>query len=154
MLIWSSCDTEIFFILGEPNFLCGCDVHALVRSTLNRTKKLLWVPSKCLSYCLWELTQIFLLFLHMLDSRENVYKKVWFRKFRCNEHRSSNQKNVNKKNHGIQRIKTMEFQEKKLIAHEVHVSEISKFTCTTYRRKMIKWKKGPPNPFHRKAKNA
>ena len=48
--------------------------------------------------------------------------------------------------------KTMEFHEKKLIARELHVSEIPKFTCTTYRRKMIKWKKGLPNPFHRKAK--
>ena len=52
----------------------------------------------------------FLLFLHMLDSRKNVYKKCDFE--------SSGVMNIEvqtkkiQKNHGIQRIKTMEFHEK------------------------------------------
>ena len=77
--------------------------------------------------------------------RKNVHKKVWFRKFGCNEHRSSNQKNPkkswnsNNKNYGVLW--------KKIIVREVHVSEIPKFTCTTYRREIIKWRKGPPRPF-------
>ena len=73
--------------------LCGCVVHLLMRSTLNKTKKNYYgCPLNVCPIAYENWPKFSYCFCICWIQGENVYKKVWFQKFRCNELRSSNKK--------------------------------------------------------------